>query len=48
MINKLVRQKKHWEIRIKELGGPDYTKRSNDITEFGGVAVPGTKGNWGC
>ena len=24
LINTLVRQKKHWEFRIKELGGPDY------------------------
>ena len=23
-INKLLREKGHWEVRIKELGGPDY------------------------
>lgn len=23
-INKLLREKGHWEYRIKELGGPDY------------------------
>lgn len=23
-INKLIREKGHWEVRIKELGGPDY------------------------
>ena len=23
-INKLIREKGHWERRIKELGGPDY------------------------
>lgn len=23
-INKLLREKRHWEDRIKELGGPDY------------------------
>ena len=23
-INKLIREKRHWEDRIKELGGPDY------------------------
>lgn len=23
-INKLLREKRHWEVRIKELGGPDY------------------------
>jgi len=23
-INKLLREKGHWEVRIRELGGPDY------------------------
>ena len=23
-INRLFREKRHWEYRIKELGGPDY------------------------
>ena len=23
-INKLIREKNHWQDRIKELGGPDY------------------------
>ena len=23
-INKLLREKRHWEDRIKDLGGPDY------------------------
>ena len=26
-INKLLREKGHWEDRIKELGGPDYKVR---------------------
>ena len=26
-INKLLREKRHWEDRIKELGGPDYWVR---------------------
>lgn len=26
-INKLLREKGHWEVRIKELGGPDYRVR---------------------
>lgn len=26
-INKLLREKYHWEKRIKELGGPDHTVR---------------------
>ncbi|KAM7315927.1 hypothetical protein ACRRTK_025051 [Alexandromys fortis] len=25
-INKLLREKRHWEVRFKELGGPDYGK----------------------
>ncbi|CAK9299012.1 unnamed protein product, partial [Gordionus sp. m RMFG-2023] len=28
-INKLLREKRHWEIRIKELGGPDHFASSN-------------------
>ena len=26
-INKLIREKRHWEERIKKLGGPDYITR---------------------
>lgn len=25
-INKLLREKRHWEVQIKELGGPDYSR----------------------
>lgn len=28
-INKLVREKRHWEIRIRDLGGRDYTKMTS-------------------
>lgn len=28
-INKLLREKRHWEDRIKELGGPDYGVSEN-------------------
>lgn len=28
-INKLLREKGHWEFRIKELGGPDYAVSVN-------------------
>lgn len=28
-INKLLREKGHWEVRIKELGGPDYAVNNN-------------------
>ena len=30
-INKLLREKRHWEDRIKELGGPDYGVSHKDI-----------------
>lgn len=30
-INKLFREKKHWERRIKELNGPDYSKQKMNI-----------------
>ena len=30
-INKLLREKRHWEDRIKELGGPDYGVSQEDI-----------------
>ena len=29
-INKLLREKGHWEVRIKELGGPDYGVSVNE------------------
>lgn len=31
-INKLLREKKHWERRIKELNGPDYANVNQSIT----------------
>jgi hypothetical protein len=31
-INKLIREKGHWERRIVELGGPDYAKTAPKIT----------------
>ena len=30
-INKLLREKRHWEERIKELGGPDYNVRPDQM-----------------
>ena len=30
-INKLLREKRHWEDRIKELGGPDYGVSQKNI-----------------
>ncbi|KXZ56754.1 hypothetical protein GPECTOR_1g68 [Gonium pectorale] len=38
-INKLIREKGHWERRIKELGGPDYSKGTGKVTDSKGREV---------
>eukprot|EP00197_Chlamydomonas_leiostraca_P006466 CAMPEP_0202869426 /NCGR_PEP_ID=MMETSP1391-20130828/12445_1 /ASSEMBLY_ACC=CAM_ASM_000867 /TAXON_ID=1034604 /ORGANISM="Chlamydomonas leiostraca, Strain SAG 11-49" /LENGTH=206 /DNA_ID=CAMNT_0049549739 /DNA_START=110 /DNA_END=726 /DNA_ORIENTATION=- len=38
-INKLIREKGHWERRIVELGGPDYSKAAPKITDSRGQEV---------
>ncbi|WMV31031.1 hypothetical protein MTR67_024416 [Solanum verrucosum] len=47
-INKLIREKVHWERRIIELGGPNYTKYSAKMTDLDGNIVdvpnPGGRG----
>ncbi|KAJ8301674.1 hypothetical protein KUTeg_020661 [Tegillarca granosa] len=43
-INKLLREKGHWEDRIKELGGPDYKKVGPKMLDHEGKEVPGNKG----
>lgn len=45
-INKLLREKVHWERRIIELGGPNYTKHSAKMTDLDGniVDVPNPSG----
>ncbi|PHU17994.1 Pre-mRNA-splicing factor ISY1 -like protein [Capsicum chinense] len=47
-INKLIREKVHWERRIIELGGPNYTKHSAKMTDLDGNIVdvpnPGGRG----
>ena len=40
-INKLLREKGHWEVRIRELGGPDYF-----VSERAGVRAAQTQGPW--
>lgn len=42
-INKLIREKGHWERRIKELGGPDYAKSAPPV---GGDEGGGRKGGY--
>ncbi|XP_035206527.1 pre-mRNA-splicing factor ISY1 homolog [Stegodyphus dumicola] len=43
-INKLLREKGHWETRIVELGGPDYSKLGPKVLDHEGKEVPGNKG----
>jgi pre-mRNA-splicing factor ISY1 len=42
-INKLFREKRHWEKRILELGGPDHGKRSS-TSAADGLELPGSGG----
>ncbi|KAK7076561.1 NineTeen Complex (NTC) component [Halocaridina rubra] len=43
-INKLLREKGHWEVRIKELGGPDYARVGPKVTDMDGQEAPGNRG----
>lgn len=43
-INKLLREKRHWEDQIKELGGPDYQKVGPRMLDHEGKEVPGNRG----
>eukprot|EP00043_Microstomoeca_roanoka_P011640 m.109916 g.109916 ORF g.109916 m.109916 type:complete len:285 (-) comp15255_c0_seq1:1305-2159(-) len=43
-INKLLRTKKYWEVRIQEMGGPDYQASSARIVDSEGIEIPGQRG----
>ncbi|CAM9337777.1 unnamed protein product [Phaeothamnion confervicola] len=43
-INKLLRERIHWETRIKELGGPDYTHTVTKTFDADGRELPGGGG----
>nr|XP_032825592.1 pre-mRNA-splicing factor ISY1 homolog [Petromyzon marinus] len=43
-INKLLREKGHWEARILELGGPDYGRIGPKMLDHEGKEVPGNRG----
>ncbi|PNF29705.1 Pre-mRNA-splicing factor ISY1-like protein [Cryptotermes secundus] len=43
-INKLLREKGHWERQIRELGGPDYAKVGPRMLDHGGKEIPGNRG----
>lgn len=38
-INKLLREKRHWEVQIKELGGPDYSRTGPRMLDHEGKEV---------
>ncbi|PHJ25986.1 member ras oncogene family protein [Cystoisospora suis] len=43
-INKMIRVKKAWEFRIKELGGPDYTTSSTALEAMSKMSAAGADG----
>lgn len=43
-INKLIREKGHWEKRVVELGGPDYSKARQKVTDSEGKEIAGATG----
>lgn len=43
-VNKLIREKGHWEARILELGGPNYAKTGPKITDADGKEVDPASG----
>ncbi|ESO09226.1 hypothetical protein HELRODRAFT_190435 [Helobdella robusta] len=43
-INKLIREKRHWEDRIKDLGGPDYKRIGPKMLDREGKEIPGNRG----
>ena len=43
-INKLIREKGHWEVRIVDLGGPDYAKAAPKVQDSQGFEIQGATG----
>lgn len=43
-INKLLREKGHWEAQIRELGGPDHSRSGPKMLDSEGKEVPGNRG----
>ena len=43
-INKRIREKRHWERRIVQLGGSDYARAQPQAYDADGVAVSGARG----
>lgn len=43
-INKLLREKHHWENQIIALGGANYKRAAGKMTDGDGKEVPGARG----
>ena len=43
-INKLIREKGHWERRIVDLGGPDYARAAPKVQDSQGFEIKGATG----
>ena len=43
-INKLIREKSHWEARILELGGPNYARTAPRVTDSEGNEIVDCRG----
>lgn len=43
-INKLLREKRHWENQISALGGPHYRRYGPKMFDAEGREVPGNRG----
>lgn len=43
-INQLLEEKRQWDKRIRELGGPDYSKLEAKLFDRDGVELPGSGG----
>jgi len=43
-INKLIREKGHWEVRILDLGGPDYARSAPKAQDSEGNEIRGATG----
>lgn len=43
-INQLLEEKRQWDRRVRELGGPDYSKLETKLYDRDGVELPGSGG----
>lgn len=43
-INQLMREKRHWETQIVNLGGANYKRAAGSMVGDDGKEVPGTRG----